>query len=209
MSITNKGTLRTAVLAELVWDTSLDTRVDEWTDRLTASLNRDLRVKDMLTTATGTLTAGTATLAQPSDFLSVESFYITTGGESIMQTFVTPTALEQTVASDSSGQPTHIAVIGSNFKLKPIPDSAYNYTLLYYQNVPVLTTDTDTNWVLTNHPDAYLYGVLVFGGIYLNDSRVQEWSTLFTRALQGIRGESDRAMLPPGNLQVTLEATVT
>ena len=47
------------------------------------------------------------------------------------------------------------------------------------------------------------------GGIYLKDSRIQEWSTLYTRALQGIRGESDRAMLPPGNIQVSLQTTVT
>jgi len=209
MSITNKGTLRTAVLAEVVWDTSLETRCNEWIDRATATLNRDLRVKDMLTTLTGTLTGSTSTLAQPSDFLSVETFFLSTGGGSVIPSFVTPTALEQSVPSDASGQPTHIAIVGSNFKLKPIPDSNYDYTLLYYQRIPALTTDTDTNWVLDNHPDAYLYGTLVMGGIYLNDSRIQEWSTLYTRALQGIRGESDRALLPPGNIQVSLEATVT
>ena len=209
MSITNKATLRTAILAEVVWDSSLDSRCDEWIARTTANLSRDLKTKDMLASATGTLTSATGELAQPADFLSVEAFYLTNSGGSSTLNFMTPTSLEETVPSDAGGFPTSIAIIGSNFKLKPIPDSNYGFTLLYYQKVPALADDTDTNWVLTNHPDAYLYGALVFGGIYLNDSRVQEWSALYTRALQGIREESDRATLPIGNIQVTLDATVT
>ena len=208
MSITNKGELRTAILNEVEWNSSLNDRADEWITRTTQNLARDLRVNQMLATTTGTLTASTATLAVPSDFLGVDTFYLTTGGASEPVVFVTASVLETTVPNNANGLPTNAAIIGSNIRLKPIPDAGYDYTLVYFARPSALTADSDTNWILDNHSDAYLYGALTFAGLYLSDIRVQTWGTLYTRALQGIEQDSERAQFPIGEVQVTLDASI-
>ncbi len=61
-----------------------------------------------------------------------------------------------------------------------------------------LSADTDTNWVLENHPDAYLYGSLVHSAPFLvEDERIAIWQGLFSNALSRIEettGDWDTAL---------------
>src|SRR5580765_5941871 len=48
---------------------------------------------------------------------------------------------------------------GNTFKVRPVDDRVGAYELHYYQKIPALVT-AGTNWLLTEYPNAYLYGVL-------------------------------------------------
>ena len=51
-----------------------------------------------------------------------------------------------------------------------------------------------TNWLLTNYPDAYLYGALLHSAPYLQeDSRIQTWAALYQKAISDINSESERS----------------
>ncbi len=58
------------------------------------------------------------------------------------------------------GKPKAYAVRGQQLLLAPGPGD--NLVLNYKRRVPDFTDDADTNWLLTNFQDIYLYGALVF-----------------------------------------------
>lgn len=97
-----------------------------------------------------------------------------------------------------TGRPKFYTIIGLELKIYPVADQAYTGELTYIKRLAAASTIT--NWILTDYPDAYLYGSLVQSAPYLKeDSRIQTWATLFTAALDDICNAdpmpSDKTML--------------
>lgn len=83
------------------------------------------------------------------------------------------------------GWPVYYTVIGSELQIFPVADKAYTGELTYIKRLAAASGAT--NWILTDHPDAYLYGALVQSAPYLKDDpRITVWGTLFTAALDDI-----------------------
>jgi len=83
------------------------------------------------------------------------------------------------------GHPQYYTVIGSELQIFPVADKAYTAELTYIKRLAAASTAT--NFILTDYPDAYLYGALVQSAPYLkDDNRIQVWGTLFTAALEDI-----------------------
>ena len=96
----------------------------------------------------------------------------------------------------STGPPTHAAFQedGQYLLVSPEPDTTYVLKLSYKHGIDVLGSSQATNWVLTNHPDLYLFGSLVESAPYLkDDGRVPLWESKFTAALAKLRIQKDRA----------------
>ena len=95
--------------------------------------------------------------------------------------------------SDNLGRPEFYAVVDGSFELYPTPDADYVVELVYYENIPDIAANT-TNWLLTNYPDAYLYGSLLHSSPYLQeDQRVAVWNALYLNAVSAINLEGERA----------------
>ena len=91
------------------------------------------------------------------------------------------------------GQPVHYNVQGSNFRFGPAPDATYTATLVYYLKVPALTGSAPTNWLMTNHPDAYLYGVLAELSAHTKDQAgAQSWLQAMYGVIDEIKVASNR-----------------
>ncbi len=81
-------------------------------------------------------------------------------------------------------------MVGDEFQFIPIPDASYLVELTYWRRIPPLSDTNTTNWILSDHPDAYLYGALVQSAPYLmDDSRITTWGTLFTAALDDMNND--------------------
>ena len=66
--------------------------------------------------------------------------------------------------------------------------------MLYYETIDPLNAQTAFNWVLTNYPDAYLYGSLIHSAPYLqDDARMASWAALYEKAIGDINSESERS----------------
>tara|TARA_R100000353_G_scaffold4395_1_gene6492 strand:- start:276 stop:893 length:618 start_codon:yes stop_codon:yes gene_type:complete len=95
--------------------------------------------------------------------------------------------------SDNTGRPEYYAVVDGAFELYPTPDADYTVELVYYEAIPDISVNT-TNWLLTNYPDAYLYGTLIHSSPYLQeDQRVAVWNTLYLNSVSAINLEGERA----------------
>jgi len=167
-------------------------RVQEFIALAEADFNRRIRCRENLGVETGTLSG--ATLALPADFAGLGGLTVTVNGyEEELDQFAGSSAIEA-YANYGTGQPRAFAIEGSNLRLYPTPDSSYTYTLRYYQRVPVLSSSVGTNWLLTKHPDVYLFGSLVQAELFLvDDPRIPLWSTKYEVALGQVLLEAHMA----------------
>lgn len=110
-----------------------------------------LRVGQMLTTTTGTISSGSTNLALPDRYLSPLSFRITTPDQRTL-TSVEPERLWDAIAYTTAGAreegpPASFARIGTNFEFDYKADQAYTYSLLFYQQPAALSGSNETNFL--------------------------------------------------------------
>lgn len=97
-------------------------------------------------------------------------------------------------SGDASGTPAFYCITGGQLEFYPTPSSTHNVEIVYYASLDSLTADGDENWLLTHHPDAYMYSALTHAAPYLDDdARVQVWSSLAQKAVSSINTESQQA----------------
>lgn len=166
MSITNYSELKTAV-ANYMLRSDLTSRIPEFIQfaesriaygsKIPSMVSEPLRIRSMETSST--LTVAAQTVALPSGYLQSRRLYLATDPIAKLD-FVTPDVFWETYMSSTTAQPTAYTIEGENLVFGPTPDGTYSGRILYYKKFDALSGDTDTNWLLTNVPNAYLYGAL-------------------------------------------------
>lgn len=167
MSITTYSELQTAIIA---WShrSGLDVFVPDFIALAEAKFNRLLRTRDMETTASITPASGVGAL--PTGYLEFRRVYINSTPVVELE-YLSPenfylkfpkTAVE---ISDTSR---YFTIEGSNIILSNLTTDT-DLSVLYYQSIPNLATNT-TNWLLTKHPDLYLYASMIELCDYIQDT---------------------------------------
>jgi len=180
MAITTFTELKTAG-ATWLDRTNLSSQMPDFITLFEAQVNRRLMVRQQTTSTTLTPSSGSATL--PTDYLEWKRV-TWTGSPTRELSYVTPSALSAFNPNTLSGTPTHFTIEGSTLKVAEISDTALSF--LYSQKVPALSDAAPTNWLLTAHPDAYLFGMLTMSATLTSDAENgRAWNAL----TQGILGE--------------------
>ncbi len=95
---------------------------------------------------------------------------------------------------NTSGRPVSFAILDGSIEVFPTPDASYTLEMLYYEKIDTLNSGNTSNWILSNFPDAYLYGSLVHSAPYLQeDARATTWAALYQKAINDINLESERS----------------
>ena len=191
MAITNYAELQTAV-ADFLNRDDLTSVIPTFISMAEASLNRDLRHWRNENRAVAPVAARYNAL--PSDF--VEPIRMELAGDktkvSLMSHYEMQTQRELT--NDTQGKPINYNITQGEIELFPTPDATYNLEMYYYGKIPSLSASVTTNQILTNFPDAYLYGSLTHTAPYLgDDQRLQVWVSLYQNAISAINSQSERA----------------
>lgn len=167
----------------------LTSRIPEFIELAEAKINRRLREKDMVTKNAAFSITGEY-VAVPASFGGVKTFYLNTSPKQNLD-FMADDLMTGLFAG--SGRPRHYNTQGSNFRFGPAPDATYSSTLVYYLKVPALTGGAPTNWLLTDHPDAYLYGVQAEECGFMKDfSGAAGWTDAMYRVIDEIKSASAR-----------------
>jgi hypothetical protein len=180
----------------------------------TVTIQRDLIArgghKNMETVdATLSTAAGVEYLDFPADFAGVRTFLLTGDPLRVLE-FVDPTTLWIQYAAAATGRPEKYTIVGARRAyLRPVPDSAYAARLVYAQALPALEEDSDTNWLLTGHPDIYVGAAMMELCLYLeNDTRLAFWKAYYDLKLTQLMGDDRNtrwaAVPQKPNLQVAL-----
>jgi hypothetical protein len=192
MTITTYATLKTAI-ADFLNRDDLTSVVPTFIALAEADIQRKVRHWRMETRSTAQL--DTQFSAIPSDWLETIRFYLTTGETSRLELISQAEMIDRKEADGNlSGTPAYYAMTGAQFELYPVPDGTYAGELLYFAKVPALSDSATTNWLLTNAPDAYLYGALIHSAPYLkDDARIQVWAALYQSAIDSLNDSSNDA----------------
>jgi hypothetical protein len=205
MTITNYTELKAAIADWLLRD-DLTAVIPSFIALAEAQMQREVRHHKMMQRAEADV--DTRYFVLPSDWLETARFHVT--GDR-------PTRLELTSMDDmlqlrelnanSTGRPTHYAHIGEQLEVFPTPGATYNMELLYFQKIPVLSDAAPTNWLLTDHPDAYLYGALVQAAPYLDDDqRLTVWGGLYGSTVNSINAESKKARYSGAGMRIRINS---
>ena len=125
-----------------------------------AEINRDLRLEQMRTVDSSLSTvASTETVLLPSDFLQLIDVFIQSDPSALKKD--TEINMRARYTRTQVGRPkTYCLYPGSKILFAPVPDGAYDLTILYYAKLTALSDANTTNWLLDYAPQFYLYGTL-------------------------------------------------
>jgi hypothetical protein len=128
-------------------------------------------VREQEGSTTLTPSAGAATL--PADYLMWRRV-TWTGSTRVELQYVHPSYLQAAYPSSPSDVPRIFTIEGSTLKVRPLDTTALEFD--YFQKVPALSDSAPANWLLTAHPDLYLFGSLVEAEMFgVNDERAPLW----------------------------------
>lgn len=167
MALANLGELRGEVADTLARPASdIVSEFPNAVAKFEARFNRTARVAEMETAAAITLSGGVAAL--PTDFIELRNV-VDSGGNTFGSYYLSGFSL---VFPSADPNDADISVVN----------------VLYYARLPALVADTDTNWLLTLHPDLYVNGVIRELGPWLVDPTVlQVYETLYQQGIAELK----------------------
>jgi len=182
-----------ASIADFLNRSDLTSVIPDFITMCEAEFNRTLRVRDMSVRTQAPIDS--QYLKLPSDFIGMRNIDLLTDP-------VTPMAYKNLQNLDihrsahSTGKPLYYSIMKDNLEFAPAPDGDYTVEIVYYQKIPALSADetNGVNWLLTDHPDAYLYGSLMHSAPYLQaDERVGLWAGKYQQVIQQITSSDEKA----------------
>lgn len=198
MAISTYAELQTAV-ANWLDRTDLTTRIPEFIDIAESRFKRKIRHWRMEKRATADTVAAQNTLEVPSGFIEMRALKINTSPINVLE-FLPPNVFYD--GNVSNGTPTHYTVQGDQVVFYPTPDSVYEIEMGYY-TFDDLSDSNTTNWLLTYHPDIYLYSSLLQAEAYiLNDQRIPLWKAALDESLKELHKEDNSARWNGTPLQI-------
>lgn len=176
----------------------ITSQVDTFVDLFESEFNANVRVRQMEQRTQITSTAGY--LTHPTNWLGWKGIKGTVGNDVYyLQPASDEIVIEYTGTEASTDTPRYYKVEGTRTYLYP-PATGVALTCIYHEGVGL---SSGTNWLLTSHPQAYLFGALLHSHLYtVNDERVSLWRSAFDNAITSIKNDSKRAEWSGQELQM-------
>ncbi len=155
----------------------------------------ELKVLGFIEVVTGTMEVGLSVYPKPDRWRQTVSMNIGTGTGNNSRTFLLTRSYEYCRSywpdSTETEQPLFYADYNyNNWLISPTPDVAYPFEVVYYQLLPLLSDEVQTNWLTENYPQLLLYATLMEASPFLkNDERIATWQALYDRAAGMVNGE--------------------
>lgn len=195
MALSTYAELQAAIASELFDRADSDDVIKRFIRLAEVQMNREVRHYQMVKRAAAVIDDRYTVL--PDDHLQTVRFHLDSTNAPLE--FTSPDAIADHRASNHnvSGVPRYMAFVGNSFEVWPTPNATYTGELQYYAEIPALSDYQTTNWLLRDHPDAYLYGALLAAGSHFADADLTKRATaLYMGAVSSINEESIRAQFP-------------
>ena len=204
MAITTYTELK-ASIADFLNRDDLTSVIPDFISLAEAQMEREIRHYSMEKRSTAEIDSRYSEI--PSDFLEPIRFHIEERSTRLELISLDDMLELRQNTNDAGGIPTNYAISGGAIEVYPTPDATYNGELLYYASIDKLSGSNASNWILTSHPDAYLYGALVQSAPYLkDDARMQIWSMLYAGAVSSINTQSKKAKSGGSGLRIKIRS---
>lgn len=100
---------------------------------------------------------------------------------------------EHRAALSATGRPRYAAIVGGELLVAPTPDQSYSAELTYYEALQPLSDSVQTNSLLAEAPDLYLFGALAQAAPFLqHDERIPVWESRVAKAISQLDAQRER-----------------
>lgn len=208
MSFSNYTALQAEILDYLARD-DLTSKIPSFITLAEAKFNRALMCRDMEQRSTATVDLSSVEpefVSLPTDFQSMRRIRLNSVTGKPRLEFATQAFIDDKRygAANAVGQPRWFSVMGNELELFPMPDAAYGIEMTYRKNIPALASNS-SNWLLSAHPDAYLYGALMESEPYMkNDARIATWAQALSAVIDQINSVSLQSAFNAGPLSMQM-----
>ena len=209
MALSSYSELKSAIANWLNRSDLTDEIADDFIALTEADFNSKLRVRKMI--AQTSFTVDTETEALPTGFLQVRDIYILSGSTKYPLTYQTPSQMDSTVGTSTTGRPSSYTILGDTFRFSPKPDDSYTAYINYYKSFDALSDTNTTNYILSTHPAIYLYGSLFHAANFLggiNPQQVQTWQQMYATTMERLELNDREDQVSGSPLQIRGENTV-
>ena len=190
MALANYTDLKASV-ADFLNRSDLTSVIPDFVTMAEAEFNRTLRVREMSVRTQGPIDSQYVKL--PDDFLGMRNIELMTDPVTPLE-YKNLQNLDIHRRNDKTGKPLYYSIVQNSIEFAPVPDGTYTLEIVYYQRIPTLSVNITTNWLLDNHPDAYLYGTLQHSAPYLHDDeRVGIWAGKYQQVIEQITTSDEKA----------------
>lgn len=157
---------------------------------------RELKIEGFINVVSSKLDANVSVYPKPERWRRTISMSYGDG-----RTFLYPRSYEylRSVWPDESatGSPGFYADYDyTHWLVAPTPNIEYGLEVLYWQTLPLLDDETQTNWLTDHAPDLLLYATLMEASPFLkNTESLAVWQQFFDRHLAATNGEDVQRMM--------------
>ncbi|MFM0554812.1 hypothetical protein P0D69_28150 [Paraburkholderia sediminicola] len=133
---------------------------------------------------------GTQIVSLPSDFGAL----IRATYNNVPLAYISPETMDLSRTCDNTYQ---FTIIGTNLFLQTYVDGSSTLTLYYYQALQGLSDNNESNWLLEDYPNLYLYATLLEASPYMmDDDRVGTWQQMLGEAITEVKNAALVANTP-------------
>mgnify|MGYP003633493298 FL=1 len=191
MAITDYASLKTTAADYLHRSDLSDSVVSNFVQLGEARLNRKLRLLEQEASSTLTLASGGTSVTLPADWIETIDVIYSTDKRSIQPQNIRNLNSQRTYDS-TTGRPYLYATTNGTMIFEITANETYDILLDYFSKWDVATDDT--NWLLTNAPDAYLYATLLEAKAYIkNIQDVTLWADGLATAIEDLNRLDNRS----------------
>lgn len=202
MALSTYTELQTAVASELHrTDTRVTDSIPDFINRAESKINRRVRLREMQTRAYVNF-SGVRDITLPAGYLEVLDLRIKKTAEADTKyteiLYVSPDSIHE-FYEEPSDSAEFKYTLRDIIELNVAPVTSHTLMIHFLKRWDLANDKldpndtTNSNWLLINHPDAYLYGALCEAeGYILRDRRLPLWKTLFNEALADLNALAER-----------------
>jgi len=183
-------------IADWLDRSDLTARIPDFIALAEARINRELRIRPMEVRSTMYATVDQQYFNLPGGYIQMRNIQLNTNPTTPLE-YITPEMLDRLYGSTTTGKPRAYTLIGDEIQLAPIPDSAYQIEMAFYEKFTPLGDGTSgtvtSNWLTENAPDILLYGALMEAEPFIkNDERVAVWLNGYGNAIDKLQKADQR-----------------
>ena len=183
MAIANYTDLRSSV-ANWLHRQDLTANIPDFITMAEIRLSRDLRISPLVATTTLAVSAAGSSVTLPTDFMEIVNLRVASGAE---LHYVPPDTIDRVTGGTV---PWAYTLRSGVIEVAPSWTAGGNLTMYYMKKETSMSDSNETNWYVTNAPDALLYGALLEASPYLmNDNRVEIWEKFYQRAIDSLNSQ--------------------
>ena len=171
------------------FDDELADSMTAFTRVVEAKINNALRTGDQSVRSQIWLRSGEEYYGLPCDWGGARDVEILSSGQQHGRTLVYLAPEEMNKLTRQHGEHNYYTIIAGQIQIAPPADDQI-LEIVYYQRLPELEEDEDTNWLTEKNPDAYIFGLCTEISAFAKDSVLFEgYKARFAEALMDITQE--------------------